>query len=67
MEKDTHIIYNYFKMVDDEGEAIGYGAVEKGSVNETHLVNHALELGIKLEKATKEEFDEFDGDVVKNF
>jgi hypothetical protein len=54
-------------MVDDEGEAIGYGAVEKGSDNEIHLVNHALELGIKLEKATKEEFDEFDGDVVKNF
>lgn len=67
MAKDSNIIYNYFKMIDEDGEAIGYGAVEKGSDNEVHLVNHALELGIKLEKTTKEEFDEFDGDVVKNF
>ena len=64
---DAHIVYNYFKMVADDGEVMGFGAVEKGSPNEIHLVNQALELDLKLEKATKEEFDEFDGDIVKNF
>lgn len=67
MSKDSHIVYNYFKMVADDGEVMGYGAVEKGSPNEIYLVNQALELNLKLEKTTKEEFDGFDGDVVKNF
>ena len=67
MIMDANVVYNYFKMVADDGEVMGYGAVEKGSPNEIYLVNQALELDLKLEKATKEEFDEFDGDVVKNF
>lgn len=69
MEKsDENIIYNYFKIIDEDGEVVGVGAVEKGSDNEVELINDILQLNFNLEKITRKEYDDYDwGDEIKNF
>jgi len=49
-----------------EGEILGIGAVESGSPNEIYLINSCIDRGINVEKATKEEYEAFDGDEIKN-
>jgi hypothetical protein len=58
--------YNYFKLSED-GEVLGVGAAEKGTPNETFVIDECIRLGMKIEKITKEEYDGFDGGVIKNF
>lgn len=67
MTIDTNIVFNYFKMLSHEGEVLGFGALEKGTPNEITIVNQAFDFGVILAKSTKEEFDKFEGNVVKNF
>jgi hypothetical protein len=67
-KSDEHIVYNYFKIVDEDGEVVGVGAVEVGSKNEGLLIDDIFNLGYKPVKITKQEFDEYDsGDEVRNF
>jgi len=57
--------YNYFKFSEGQ-EVIGVGAAEKGSTNELFIIDECIRLGLKLEKITKEEYEEFEGDEIKN-
>lgn len=59
------INYNYFKFSEGD-EVLGVGAAEKGSENEAFIVGECIRMGLKLEKITKEEYDEFDGEEIKN-
>jgi hypothetical protein len=68
MEKsDEHIVYNYFKIVDYDGDVVGVGAVEVGSKNESSMIDDIFNLGYKPVKITKQEFEEYDGDEISNF
>ena len=60
------LIYNYFKFYENE-VVLGVGAAEKGSTNELFIIDECIRLGLKLESITKEEYEEFDGDEIKNF
>ena len=62
---ETKTKYSYFKMT-HEGEILGIGAVEAGSPNEIYLINSCIDRGINVEKATKEEYESFEGDEIKN-
>jgi hypothetical protein len=66
-KSDEHIVYNYFKIVDNDGDVVGVGAVESGSKNETLMIDDIFNLGYKPFKITKQEFEEYDGDEIKNF
>jgi hypothetical protein len=56
---------NYAKLVSPDGEIVGVLELEAGTLNETLVVEAALELGIKLEACTEEEYNNFDGDEIK--
>ena len=66
-KSDEHIVYNYFKIVDEDGDVVGVGAVEVGSKNESLMIDDIFNLGYKPVKITKQEYDDFDGDEIKNF
>ena len=66
-KSDEHIVYNYFKIVDKDGEVVGVGAVESGSKNESLMIDDIFNLGYKPVKITKQEFEEYDGDEIRNF
>jgi len=51
-ENDDHIVYNYFKIVDKDGETI----------SELTFVDGLLNMGLKLVKISKQEYDDFDGE-----
>jgi hypothetical protein len=61
-ENDDHIVYNYFKIVDKDGETISVSATEKGTKNELTFVDGLLNMGLKLVKISKQEYDDFDGE-----
>jgi hypothetical protein len=56
---------NYAKLVAPDGKITGVLQLEAGTLNETLVVEAALELGLKLEACTEEEFNAFDGDEIK--
>lgn len=56
---DDHVEYNYFKMTSSDGELLGYCAAERGSENEILIFDSCMEMEIKLEKVSKEEYKEF--------
>ena len=61
-EKDDRVEYNYFKITSSDGEVVSYCAAEKGSSNEIKVVDSCMELGFKLEKVSKEEYDSISAD-----
>lgn len=61
------IVYNYFKIFDSKGNIVGVGATERGSANEVSMVEEIFDVGYKLIKITKDEYDNFDGDEIINF
>ena len=61
-ENDDRTIYNYFKIVDKDGETISVSATEKGTKNELTFVDGLLNMGLKLVKISKQEYDDFDGE-----
>lgn len=61
-EKDDRVEYNYFKIIGSDGEVVSYCAAEKGSSNEIKVVDSCMELGLKLEKVSKEEYDSISAD-----
>jgi hypothetical protein len=61
-ENDDHIVYNYFKIVDKDGEIISVSATEKGTKNELTFVDGLLNMGLKLVKISKQEYDDFDSE-----
>jgi len=63
----NNIIYNYFKIVDQDGEVIGVGAAEKGSDNEVKIINEIFNLGCNPVIISEQEFNDFDGDELTNF
>ena len=63
----NNIIYNYFKIVDQDGEVIGVGAAEKGSDNEVKIIDEILNLGYHPVIISEQEFNDFDGDELTNF
>lgn len=66
-QKMDNIIYNYFKIVDQDGEVIGVGAAEKGSDNEVKIIDEILNLGYHPVIISEQEFNDFDGDELTNF
>lgn len=66
-QKMNNIIYNYFKIVDQDGEVIGVGAAEKGSDNEVKIIDEILNLGYHPVIISEQEFNDFDGDELTNF
>jgi len=63
-----NIVYNYFKVSDENGETYGVGAAEVGSKNEIMLIEGLLELNYSLVKISKQEFEDYDeGDEIRNF
>jgi hypothetical protein len=60
------INYNYFKFIAPDGDVAGVGAAEKGSDNELMIIEGCMELGFTLEVSTREEYEAFDGDEIKN-
>jgi len=63
----NNIVYNYFKIVDQDGEVIGVGAAEKGSDNEVKIIDEILNLGYYPVIISEQEFNDFDGDELTNF
>lgn len=55
---DDNVEYNYFKISHYNGEVYGYCATEKGSDNEVKVVESCMDMGLKVEKVSKEEYDE---------
>lgn len=55
---DDNVEYNYFKISHYNGEVYGYCAAEKGSDNEVKVFESCMDMGLKLEKVSKEEYDE---------
>jgi hypothetical protein len=53
--------YNYMS-VSKNGDVIAVFALEKGSVNERIMVNKILEMDVQIKKATKEDYDSFEGE-----
>jgi len=63
-----NIVFNYFKIIDEDGETYGVGASEVGSKNEVKLIEDLLELNFSLVKISKQEFEDYDeGDEIRNF
>lgn len=69
IKETKDIKYNYFKIVDEDGEVAGVGAVEAGSANEIKLIEDIFNLGFTPVKITKQEYDDFEDydDEIKNF
>lgn len=63
----NNIVYNYFKIVDQDGDVIGVGAAEKGSDNEVKIIDEILNLGYHPVIISEQEFNDFDGDELTNF
>ena len=55
---DDNVEYNYFKISHYNGEVYGYCATERGSENEVKVFESCMDMGLKLEKVSKEEYDE---------
>jgi len=68
-ENDDHTAYNYFKIVDEDGEVVGVGGVEVGSENEIKLIEDIFNSGYRPVKITKQEYDDFEDydDEIRNF
>ena len=65
---ESKTIFNYFKIVDEDGDTVGVGATERGSRNEVHFIEGVFELGLKPVKISEDEYNEYeDGDEVRNF
>jgi hypothetical protein len=63
-----NITYNYFKIINKDGEVYGVGATEKGSDNEVKFIEGLFNLGCKVIKITKQEYEDYDeGDEMSNF
>jgi hypothetical protein len=56
---------NYAKLIDENGEVVGVLATEPGTPNEVTLVEKAMSLGLRLEHATEEDYNSFEGDEIK--
>jgi len=56
---------NYAKLIDEDGEVVGVLATEPGTPNEVSLVEEAMSLGLRLEPATEEDYNSFEGDEIK--
>ena len=69
MEKsDKNIVYNYFKIIDNNGKVYGVGATERGTKNEVQFIDGLFNLGCKVIKITEQEYEDYDGDeVMSNF
>ena len=63
----NNIVYNYFKIVDQDGEVIGVCGAEKGSDNEVRIIDEIFNLGCKPVIISEQEFNDFDGDELTNF
>ena len=56
---------NYAKLIDENGEVVGVLATEPGTPNEVTLIEEAMSLGLRLEPATEEDYNSFEGDEIK--
>jgi hypothetical protein len=56
---------NYAKLIDEQGDVVGVLATEPGTPNEVSLVEEAMSLGLRLEPATEEDYNSFEGDEIK--
>jgi hypothetical protein len=56
---------NFIKIENRRGKIIGVIAVERGSDEETMIVDSFLDQKLPFKKATEVEYDSFDADVVK--
>ena len=66
--KESKTVFNYFKIVDEDGDTVGVGAVEKGSRNEIYFIEKIFELGFKPVKISEEEYNSYEeGDEIRNF
>lgn len=68
IKESKEIVYNYFKIIDIDGEIVGVGAVEKGSRNEMRVIDEIFNMGYRPVVISKEEYDDYDeGDEITNF
>lgn len=67
-EMDENIKYNYFKIIDKDGEVVGVGAAERGSKNETEIIDQIFNYGYTPVRISKKEYEDYDeGDEIRNF
>jgi hypothetical protein len=59
-KSDEHIEQNYFKIIAEDGDIAGVGKADKGSHNEALLIEQLFDLGFKIVKCDKQEYDDFD-------
>ncbi len=65
---ESKTVFNYFKIIDEDGDTVGVGATEKGSRNEVYFIEGIFELGLKPVKISEEEYNSYeDGDEIRNF
>ena len=68
IKEHENTIYNYFKIVGEDGEVYGVGGVEKGSKNEVYFIDEIFNLGFTPVKISQEEYESYDdGDEIRNF
>jgi len=59
---------NFIKVIDERTKAtIGFAIVEKGSLEESMIVDRFIDEGMIFVASNEEEFSNFDGDFVKRF
>ncbi len=59
---------NFIKVIDERTkDTVGFAVVEKGSREETMIVERFIDEGIIFIASSEEEFVNFDGDFVKKF
>lgn len=59
---------NFIKVLDGRTRnPVGFAVVEKGSEEETLIVDRFIDSGFIFKAATESEFNQFDGDYVKKF
>jgi hypothetical protein len=68
IKEHENTVYNYFKIVGEDGEVYGVGGVEKGSKNEVYFIDEIFNLGFTPVKISQEEYESYDdGDEIRNF
>ena len=59
---------NFIKVIDERTrDAVGFAVVEKGSLEESMIVDRFIDEGMIFVASNEEEFSNFDGDFVKRF
>jgi hypothetical protein len=66
--ENDYKMFNYFKIIDSDGDVIGVCGTEIGSINEVKFIEGLFNLGYSPVKITEDEYNNWvEGDEIRNF